>query len=247
MAPFGSEAPLGSGLVSRGRGLLLGGAGVTLLVGAWVASAGPVALFRRQNLSGFSERKAPGTDFEEWSNVPATPKKIYTSADANETVVAVIVWGLKLAIVAIVALVLFMVARELWRRRPEAPPDRVADGASIDTLPEVLLEGAGARMEELETGTPTNAIVACWVRLEEEVAAAGLKEDRSRTSAEVVSSVLGHYAVDADALAELAALYREARFSEHALTEVHRGRARDALTTVHVDLRRAATKEALRA
>ena len=233
--------------MTRGRGLVLGGAGVTLLVGAWVASAGPVALFRRQNLSGFGERKAPGSDFEEWSNVPPSPKKIYTSAHADETVVAVIVWGLKLLIVAIVALVLFMVIRDLWRRRPERLPDQAQGDAPIDTLPEVLLEGAGARMEELETGTPTNAIVACWVRLEEEVAAAGLKEDRSRTSTEVVARVLGHYAVDADALAELAALYREARFSEHALTEAHRARARDALTTVHVDLRRAATKEALRA
>ena len=226
---------------------MLAGAAVTLLVGAWVASAGPVALFRRQNLSGFSERKAPGSDFEEWSNVPPPPKKIYSSADANEAVVAVIVWGLKLLIVAVVALVLFMVIRDLWQRRPQRLPDQVQAGGPLDTLPEVLLEGAVARMEELETGTPTDAIVACWVRLEEEVAAAGMKQDRSRTSTEVVARVLGQYAVDADALAELAALYREARFSDHALTEADRARARDALTTVHVDLRRAATREALRA
>ncbi len=225
---------------------MLAGALTTLFVGAWVASAGPVALFRRQNLSGFSERAAPGTDFEQWSNVPPEPKKIYTSADANETVVAVIVWGLKLAVVAVVATVVFMVARELWRRRPE-PAAAPEAAAPIDTLPEVLLEGASVRMEGLQTGTPTDAIVACWVRLEEEVAAAGLKEDDARTSSEVVADVLGEYDVDGAALAELAALYREARFSEHALTEAHRARARDALTTVHVDLRRAATKEALRA
>jgi hypothetical protein len=140
-----------------------------------------------------------------------------------------------------------MVLRDLWRRRPEPLPDDVPNGEPIDTLPEVLLEGAGARMDELQTGTPTDAIVACWVRLEEEVAAAGLREDPSRTSTEVVARVLGKYAVDADALAELAGLYREARFSDHALTEAHRARARDALTSVHVDLRRAATREALRA
>lgn len=222
------------------------GALTTLFVGAWVASAGPVALFRRQNLSGFSERSARGTDFEEWSNVPPPPEKIYSSADADETVVAVIVWGLRLLIVAIVATVVFLVARELWQRRPVRVAEPEA-GPPMDTLPEVLLGGAMARLEHLETGTPTDAIVACWVRLEEEVAAAGLKEDASRTSSEVVADVLGEYDVDAQALAELAALYREARFSEHALTEAHRARARDALTTVHVDLRRAATKEALRA
>jgi hypothetical protein len=140
-----------------------------------------------------------------------------------------------------------MVIRDLWQRRPQRLPDQAQAGGPLDTLPEVLLEGAVARMEELETGTPTDAIVACWVRLVEEVAAAGMKQDRSRTSTEVVARVLGQHAVDADALAELAALYREARFSDHALTEADRARARDALTTVHVDLRRAATKEALRA
>ena len=225
---------------------MLVGAVTTLFVGAWVASAGPVALFRRQNLSGFGERSARGSDFEQWSNVPPPPKKIYSSADANETVVAVIVWGLRLLIVAIVVTVLFLVVRELWQRRP-VPVEEPEPGAALETLPEVLLEGAASRMEHLETGTPTDAIVACWVRLEEEVAAAGLKEDRSRTSSEVVADVLAEHDVDAVALAELASLYREARFSEHALTEAHRALARDALTTVHVDLRRAATKEALRA
>jgi hypothetical protein len=224
---------------------MLAGALTTLFVGAWAASAGPVALFRRQNLSGFGERRAPGSDFEQWSNVPPPPKKIYSSADANETVVAVIVWGLRLLIVAIVATVVYLVARELWQRRPMAVAEPEA-GAAIDTLPEVLLEGATARMEHLETGTPTDAIVACWVRLEEEVTAAGLKENSARTSSEVVADVLADYDVDASALAELAALYREARFSEHTLGESHRARARDALTTVHVDLRRAATREALR-
>jgi hypothetical protein len=230
----------------RGRLLMLAGALTTLFVGAWVASAGPVALFRRQNLSGFSERPAAGTDFEEWSNVPPPPEKIYSSADADETVVAIIVWGLRFLVVAIVVTVLLLVARELWQRRP-VPLDVHESGAAIETLPEVLLEGATARMEGLQAGTPTDAIVACWVRLEEEVAAAGLKEDDSRTSSEVVAEVLAEHDVDAQALAELASLYREARFSEHALTETHRARARDALTTVHVDLRRAATKEALRA
>lgn len=159
---------------------------------------------------------------------------------------AVIVWGLKLAIVAIIAAVVFLVARELWSRRREAdvePP--VATG--IDTLPEVLLEGAGARMAELRSGTPTNAIVACWMRLEEEVAAAGVRLSDSQTSTEVAATVLRDYTVDPSALNELAALFREARFSAHELTEAHRAQAADALTAVHVDLRRAATREALRA
>ena len=85
------------------------------------------------------------------------------------------------------------------------------------------------------------------MQLEAEVAAAGLRQDSSRTSTEVVATVLREYDVDEAALRDLAALFREARFSAHELTEAHRARARDALTIVHVDLRRAAAKEALRA
>ncbi len=232
--------------MTRGRLLLVAGTGLTLLLSAWVAAAGPVAIFRRQNANAFSPGRPRGSDFEEWSNVPPPPDKIYTSTDANEAVVAVIVWGLKLAIVGIVATVLFLIAREFLRReRPAAAPEGRA--GRIDTLPEVLLEGASARLEGLQTGTPTNAIVACWVQLEAEVAAAGLRQDSSRTSTEVVATVLREYDVDEAALRDLAALFREARFSAHELTEAHRARARDALTIVHVDLRRAAAKEALRA
>jgi hypothetical protein len=226
---------------------VVAGAALTLLLGAWVAAAGPVAIFARANLdpSGADRigRQAP---VEEWSNVPPPPDRIYYSSDANETVVAVIVWGLKLAIAAIVVTVLFLVGRELlarWRPEPPAP----VSGGRLDTLPEVLLEGANARVEELRTGTPTNAIVACWMRLEQEVAAAGFHHDPSRTSTETTAAVLRDYDVDEAALRELAGLFREARFSAHALTEEHRARAADALTALHVDLRRAATREALRA
>jgi hypothetical protein len=231
--------------VTRGRRLLLAGAGLTLLLSAWVTAAGPVALFARQNPNAITRRRAPGSDFEQWSNVAPPPDKIYSSSDANEAVVAAIVWGLKLAIAAIVVTVLVLIARELWRRgRPEPAP--AAESTSIDSLPEVLLAGASARAAELQSGTPTNAIVACWMRLESAVAAAGYRPDESRTSSEVTTEVLREFHVDEAHLRELAALYREARFSAHELTEEHRSRAADALTAVHVDLRRAATREALR-
>jgi uncharacterized protein DUF4129 len=224
---------------------VLAGAALTLLLGAWVTASGPVALFARQTPGTGTTARAPGSDFEQWSNVPPPPKKIYTSSDANEAVVAVIVWGLKLAIAGIVAAVLFVIAREIFRRAGPAPAP--VAGERIDTLPEVLLEGASARVAELQTGTPSNAIVACWVRLEAEVAAAGFRLDASRTSSETTTAVLREYDVDETALHELAGLFREARFSAHELTEAHRARAADALTVLHVDLRRAAAKEALRA
>ena len=77
-----------------------------------VTAAGPVALFARQNPNAITRRRAPGSDFEQWSNVAPPPDKIYSSSDANEAVVAAIVWGL-LAIAAIVVTVLVLIAREL--------------------------------------------------------------------------------------------------------------------------------------
>jgi hypothetical protein len=226
---------------------VVAGAGLLLLLGAWVTAAGPVAIFARQSLDPSAPRRpAPGSDFEEWSNVPPPPDRIYASSDVSDAVVAVIVWGLKLAIVAIVAAVLFVIARELVRRARPTPAVE-GPGGRVETLPEVLLEGASVRVAELQSGTPSNAIVACWMRLEAEVAAAGFRLDPSRTSTETTSEVLREYAIDERALRELAALFREARFSAHELTEAHRARAADALTALHVDLRRAAAKEALRA
>jgi hypothetical protein len=45
--------------------------------------------------------------------------------------------------------------------------------------------------------------------------------------------VLARYTVDPEAITELAALYREARFSDHLLDESHRRTALDALDRLH--------------
>ena len=49
--------------------------------------------------------------------------------------------------------------------------------------------------------------------------------------------MLAHYAVDAGSVRALAALYREARFSEHQLTESERDRALAALEQILSNLR----------
>ena len=71
--------------------------------------------------------------------------------------------------------------------------------------------------------------MACWLRLEEVVAEAGVPPRRSETSAEFVVRVLHSLDLDPRAIGALAALYREARFSEHELGEDARTAARAAL------------------
>ena len=68
------------------------------------------------------------------------------------------------------------------------------------------------------------------------MAAAGLPRSRHETSAEFVVRVLHRLDLDPRAIGELAALYREARFSDHQLGEEARERARAALERLHADL-----------
>ena len=86
-----------------------------------------------------------------------------------------------------------------------------------------------AQLAALAHGSPRNAIVACWLRLEDDVAAAGLPRHVAETSAEFTTRVLASYSLDPSAVIELAALYREARFSLHTMEQADRDRALVAL------------------
>jgi hypothetical protein len=81
-----------------------------------------------------------------------------------------------------------------------------------------------------------NGIVACWVLLEEEAADAGVVRRPSETSTEFVVRFLHTLDVDPRPVAELAGLYREARFSTHPLGEDARERAETAFGAIHADL-----------
>ena len=65
--------------------------------------------------------------------------------------------------------------------------------------------------------------------------------DRAETSAEFVVRALRGLDLDPAPIARLAALYREARFSEHPVGEEARGEARAALEVLHEDLVRRST------
>jgi Domain of unknown function (DUF4129) len=117
-------------------------------------------------------------------------------------------------------------------RRPEAVEfdalDDVADAVSAD---------ADAQRSALQRGAPRNAIVECWLRLESTVVDAGVPRYPSDTSAEFTQRALATVSVDPDAIADLAALYREARFSDHPMDEDSRRAAIAALDAVHAGLR----------
>lgn len=121
--------------------------------------------------------------------------------------------------------------QELRRVRREGPLPEV-DDAVLDSV----AQATRRQQQRILEGTPSNAIVACWVDLEHAVAAAGVERRPSETSAELTIRVLDALDVDRSALRALGALYREARFSAHPLTEQERASARDALAALHRSL-----------
>ena len=221
----------------RGLGLGLGAAG-TLLLAAWVSAAGPVGVFARQDFSG-TEAKAPGEDYGPGPIFSATNRGL-ARADVRASdplVVTLVGFAMKLVLIAVVIVVLVAIGRALRDRWQTREVD-TGDEDIVDVVPEALLEGAREGELLLARGTPANAVIAAWVALEDAVRSAGLKDDDSRTSAELVTSVLRSYRVDRAPLDTLAALYREARFSRHPVAEEQRATAREALVQVQADLRR---------
>jgi len=150
--------------------------------------------------------------------------------------------ALRIVLWTLIALATALVVAKLWRerpsfgwrrrRQPEEPFDLLADVA------ESITADAAAQREALQTGAPRDAIVACWLRLETSVVAAGVERLPSDTSTELVQRVLAEHQVNPTSLAALAGLYREARFSEHRMTEASRATAISALDQVHAGLAR---------
>jgi len=102
----------------------------------------------------------------------------------------------------------------------------------------LLLEATSAesRARALTEGDPRNAVVGCWVALEDAAERAGLERYAAETSAEFTTRVLGAWSVPVDTIEELAGLYREARFSRHPVTEGQRQAAVTALERIHASL-----------
>ena len=139
-----------------------------------------------------------------------------------------------LFLVLAIALAISDRGRWQWKSRRHTGT-RTADGTS-SPLPEVrraaLDVDVDAAGEALAVGTPRNAIVRCWMQLERDASAVGLARLDSETATEFVERVVASSSVDPGPIAELASLYREARFSRHELDDAHRAEARLALQGV---------------
>jgi len=206
--------------------------GLVLFLAVWVASTGPALDWSADDGSADSApvRVEPSEQSSELQRC------VGDECGGDHGTFALIVLGLVvvvgvLLLAALVALFWSRVALSVRRRRRSVASE--GPGVPLPDVGEAVREDAEEQHAALHAGAPRNAIVACWVRLEDAVVSAGLTVRGSETSTELTQRVLATYLVDDAALVRLAALYREARFSRHDITEAMRVEAVEALEDLH--------------
>jgi hypothetical protein len=232
---------------------VLAAAGLLLVLVTWAASIGPDRVLS----GGHVERVAPAD--RPSSSTPTADSKDPLQEARDQKRGEPPRWlgaiAFALEILTLVA-VLFLVGRLLrrlrqawlartrrrWRRaRPEEVDFEVLGSAAQVT--EVMSEDAEEQRSLLAIGgEPRNAIVECWNRFEQQAVRAGVDPRPWQTTAEFVLAMLDLVGADRGAVARLADLYREARFSDHPMTDVHRREALDALDVIHSSLRAGAMR-----
>jgi len=217
--------------------------GCTLLVSllvTWAASIGPDKVLEGK---GADLITITGTGSPTASTTTATTEVLESPPPPSDPpllflVIAVVVES---AVAVLLLVALYFAGRFLWgrrrlgRREPQVqvdfdviePPSAVAEAMTRD---------AAEQRRLLLGDDPRNGIVACWNRFEVQAAHAGVARRTWETSAEYTLRILDLVDADEGAVSLLAARFREARFSEHDVTEENRQQAVEALDRIHATL-----------
>lgn len=222
---------------------------LVVVLAAWAASIGPSGVLTGAGPSPVgTPTDSRSVDAGARASVPPQPEPEHHTPGWVR--VAAFVLDLAVAVLAVYLILRYLAAplgrfavrrrRERLRRRrlgPAADEDfTVLD--PVRAVAEQMLADAGAQREELlAADTPRNAVVVCWHRFETQAAAAGVARQPWETSSEYTMRVLDLVDAHQPAVSRLGALYREARFSEHELTEAHRREALEALDAIHRTVR----------
>jgi hypothetical protein len=165
-----------------------------------------------------------------------------TSQDAPPLWIKVLSWAFVLGVLAMIVGVLVYLAllvRDQRGTRTRRAAREAVEFTTLDgptRLAEAITSDAEQQDELLRDGDPRNAIVAAWQRFEVQGASVGVGRRSWETSSEYALRILDLVAADSGAVNRLAGLYREARFSDHPLTEEHRSRALEALAGIRRSL-----------
>lgn len=217
-------------------------AGATVLAGLAIvaASSGDVRIWQDPSPSPVRSTTTRGT-LDTVAAAEAPPLQTGRASGGSDVFDTVVLTGVVILVIVLAVLVIGT-GVHAWRNRPRLRRRQATAARSdVHLLPDVadvVADDAASQRAALSSGSPRNAIVTCWLRLEQAVIDAGLERDPAHTSAEFTARVLAAYTLDPQPLDSLAALYREARFSRHDITEAQRERAIRDLDALHDSLRR---------
>lgn len=236
--------------------LLVAATSLFMVLVAWATLIGPDQVFtgpgpRPPTLTTPTETCLPVDATENPRNLPVC-EEVDTSREQAEDLVRqadpplwlrMLVGAMEiLLLVAIVGLVVFVVTaalRAVRDRRSARDVRESVDFVVLDESERIAEEMASDAVEQealLRDGEPRNAIVAAWSRFEVQGERAGVGRRASETSSEYAIRILDLVAADTGAVNRLAGLYREARFSEHEMTEAHRAAAIEAFDALRRSL-----------
>ncbi|WP_213452849.1 DUF4129 domain-containing protein [Rhizomonospora bruguierae] len=140
-------------------------------------------------------------------------------------------------VVAVVVAILVMLLRDRFRSRrgvDAAQRPRVSQERTAQEV--VAAVDAGLVDLSAEDADPRRAVIACWVRLEQAAAAAGVPREPGDTSTDLVTRLLSGHDLTPQVLAGFAAVYREARYATHAVDDQTRQQAIAALRRLRAEL-----------
>jgi hypothetical protein len=223
----------------------VGGVLLVAVLVTWAASIGPSGVLNEDGPE--AHRTTPQETTSQVSPTGESPEEVrdrLAERDAGDhPILRAIAFGLEMVALAAVLYVLYRGgrwARQTYdaRRRPDPLPVDIEFDvlAGPRRLAEEITRDADEQRRVLLEGSPRNAIVECWHRFEQQAAGAGLERHPWETSSEFTLRMLDLVSADAHAVAELAVLYREARFSTHTLDEATRQRAVADLDAIHAGL-----------
>lgn len=224
---------------------VLAATGLLLALVTWAASIGPERVASGGHLTGAEPQTPSVTPVVGPEKDPLAEERQERRSDPPAWLGA-IAWAaelLTLAVAAFLVLRLLRRLRRVWRARPSrrAPPAPEVDfdvlGSAAHVSEAMVADAEAQRGALLAAAEPRNAIVECWHRFEQQAVRAGLARRPWQTTAEFVLEVLDHVGADRGAVARLADLYREARFSDHVMNDAHRGAALEALDVIHQSMR----------
>ncbi|MGK5680934.1 DUF4129 domain-containing protein [Actinoplanes sp. URMC 104] len=184
------------------------------------------------------DEPTPSPSFQPQGRSPAPQQSIAPPEPARGlpdwiTTVALVVLGL--VVLVVIGLLLQAVLRD--RRRRSGKIDRRRKKDQPRTAEE-LVAALDAGLEELSDTDrdPRRAVIACWVRLEQAAADAGTPRHPGDSPTDLVGRLLREQQVDAQVLAALLEVYRQARYATHTVDDQMRRQARSALERLRADL-----------